>query len=390
MDKKILLAFAASSIMLAACGDNVTEINEIHQVGTAVLEKGEKLSKQACNPRHMGEMLFVVDSSKTFICDGESWQTFDGEDGKDGEDGNDGAKGEKGDKGPKGDPGADGKDGDPGKPGAPGKAGENGTSCSAKLVTNAAGLEGVEMTCGETVIDTIWNGENGEKGDAGKSAYDIAKENGFEGTETEWLESMKGPFFQDNRDGNIYKTVKICNEDKSSCQTWMAENLNYNPGDVSSLSEYAWSGCYDEGDETENEAFANCSKYGRLYTWDVAVDVCPEGWHLPDTTEWKTLVETLGGKKFAGAKLKAISGWVDDTGASGNGTDDYGFSAIPAGSKRNNDFDFVGSYTYFWSASYDGDYSYSAYYLFLTGDDPSAERESDYKGFANSVRCIKD
>ena len=31
----------------------------------------------------------------------------------------------------------------------------------------------------------------------------------------------------DARDGKKYKTVEICNEDKSLCQTWMAENLNY-------------------------------------------------------------------------------------------------------------------------------------------------------------------
>ena len=30
------------------------------------------------------------------------------------------------------------------------------------------------------------------KGEAGKSAYQIAIENGFIGTETEWLESLKG------------------------------------------------------------------------------------------------------------------------------------------------------------------------------------------------------
>ena len=37
-------------------------------------------------------------------------------------------------------------------------------------------------------------GEKGDKGDAGtdgKSAYDIAVDNGFKGTETEWLESLK-------------------------------------------------------------------------------------------------------------------------------------------------------------------------------------------------------
>ena len=32
----------------------------------------------------------------------------------------------------------------------------------------------------------------GKAGPQGKSAYDLAKENGFEGSETEWLESLQG------------------------------------------------------------------------------------------------------------------------------------------------------------------------------------------------------
>ena len=35
-------------------------------------------------------------------------------------------------------------------------------------------------------------GGSGEPGAAGKSAYEIAQEHGFEGTEEEWLESLKG------------------------------------------------------------------------------------------------------------------------------------------------------------------------------------------------------
>ena len=35
-------------------------------------------------------------------------------------------------------------------------------------------------------------GSKGEKGDDGKSSYDLALENGFIGTESEWLESLKG------------------------------------------------------------------------------------------------------------------------------------------------------------------------------------------------------
>ena len=35
-------------------------------------------------------------------------------------------------------------------------------------------------------------GEDGDNGSDGKSAYEIAVQNGFIGTEAEWLESLKG------------------------------------------------------------------------------------------------------------------------------------------------------------------------------------------------------
>ena len=98
-------AAAVAAFSLSACGDDVTEVTEIRQEGMAVLEKGEKLSKQACDTTNVGEMLFVMDSSEAFICNGESWQTLKGKDGSDGKDGKDGKDGEKGEKGDKGDTG---------------------------------------------------------------------------------------------------------------------------------------------------------------------------------------------------------------------------------------------------------------------------------------------
>ena len=132
-------------------------------------------------------------------------------------------------------------------------------------------------------------------------------------------------FFEDDRDGTVYRTVQI------GTQVWMAENLNYEQGEAS---------CY------ENDS-ANCKMYGRLYSWDEAEEACPSGWHLPQVSEVETLLKNAGGvqddeKKFlwhnAGYFLKTKTGWQDyDEGVSGNGFDVLGFSAKAAG-RYNNDF----------------------------------------------------
>ncbi|MDR0331028.1 MAG: hypothetical protein LBH93_04910, partial [Chitinispirillales bacterium] len=123
-----------------------------------------------------------------------------------------------------------------------------------------------------------------------------------------------------------YRTVKI------GGVTWMAENLNI-------AAEGSW--CY-------GNAASNCAKYGRLYTWAAAKTACPNGWHLPDTAEWKNLVDAAGGKEVAGKKLKSANGWHGD----GNGTDDYGFTALPGGSYYSfGVFGDVGTFSRWWSAT---------------------------------------
>ena len=165
----------------------------------------------------------------------------------------------------------------------------------------------------------------------------------------------------DNRDGQTYKTVKIGE------QWWMAENLNYETE--------AGSYCY-------NDSAEYCEKYGRLYTW--AMDVCPEGWHLPDTTEWKTLFDAVGGQATAGTILKSTEGWPY------NGyRDTYSFSALPAGFRNNfGNFYNEGDYANFWSSTERR--SDDAYYMFLhyTSGDAYLSYDDKYRGF--SVRCVKD
>jgi len=167
----------------------------------------------------------------------------------------------------------------------------------------------------------------------------------------------------DKRDGQKYRTVVI------GGTRWMAQNLNYR-------ADSSW--CY------ENRA-DSCAKYGRLYYWDAARKVCPKGYHLPSKEEWDRLVTTAGGWKTAGDKLKSKSGWNEN----GNGTDNYGFSALPGGN-RNSDggFDDAGDYGDWWTATecFDGN-AYSRFMFYYFG---SVYEFNYFKSYGYSVRCVAD
>ena len=176
--------------------------------------------------------------------------------------------------------------------------------------------------------------------------------------------------FTDSRDGKKYKIVKI------GTQTWMAENLNYNS---------SGSKCY-------NNNSSNCDKYGGLYNWETAKKACPSGWHLPSNKEWQTLVDFTGGDKITGKKLKAKNGWNDYKGKSGNGTDEFGFSALPGG-RRGGDpdsirFNRAGSHGYWWSAT--DSYAGLAYRRGMIYSFSGVDRSVRGKSFLFSVRCAKD
>ncbi|MCL2283936.1 MAG: hypothetical protein FWC26_11535, partial [Fibromonadales bacterium] len=79
----------------------------------------------------------------------------------------------------------------------------------------------------------------------------------------------------------------------------------------------------------------------------MAQTACPIGWRLPTTADWQTLINYAGGENAAGTKLKAIEGWNDN----GNGSDDFGFSALPAGAvSPSNEFCDAGSFGWWWRA----------------------------------------
>lgn len=129
-----------------------------------------------------------------------------------------------------------------------------------------------------------------------------------------------------------YRTIQI----GGLC--WMAENLNYGAVDGVGI-------CYNDKEE-------NCKRYGRLYTWREAVNnatnsgevqgVCPEGWRMPTTAEWKNLFTTIGTKNLKASLRENAWNFV---GEQYIGTNDSRFSAMPGGVKAYNaNTTFFGGY----------------------------------------------
>jgi len=199
--------------------------------------------------------------------------------------------------------------------------------------------------------------------------------------------------FTDLRDGKEYKTVVIDD------QTWLAENLNY---------ETAESKCY-------NNKPSYCEKYGRLYNWEDAKGVCPSGWHLPELKEWQKLSDWTN--EEAGKKIKSTSGWrcigeygvlsdysgkwydewddlistwsyIGRCARSGDGSDEFGFSALPGGViSHKGSSGYAGEYGFWWSSTNKdstANYSSLVYYSGYLGGWEANKLHS------LSVRCVKD
>ena len=160
-------------------------------------------------------------------------------------------------------------------------------------------------------------------------------------------------------------------------QCWFAENLRstilpkrrcdsfrhggrWNPPLSVSLqyTARAASTCYNYSPDIDacDEA-QSLEEYGRLYNWyavDDARGLCPSGWHVPTDGEWTDWRITSLHKASAERRERFEVDVRLDTG--GNGTDDFGFSALPGGYRfyDNGYFYDAGSYGYWWSSSPSG------------------------------------
>ena len=214
-------------------------------------------------------------------------------------------------------------------------------------------------------------------------------------------------------DNYWYETVLIGD------QCWFAENLRttqYANGNLipAGLTDNEWvsttTGATSVFGEGENECSSfspdidacdvtqSLAEYGRLYNWYAVSEeggLCPSGWHVPSDGEWTDLANHItiqqGIPYNVAEGLKSTTGWAND----GNGTDEFGFSALPGGLRTGfPDFgESAGGDGNWWSSSpqlniASGEFSY--WYRFMSSENWLGRTLMPAAIVGLSVRCLRD
>ena len=197
-----------------------------------------------------------------------------------------------------------------------------------------------------------------------------------------------------DQQGNTYKTIVI------GTQEWMAENLKtsvYRNGNTiptiasGATWDYTTTGAYAL---PNGNSGLDCP-YGKLYNHFAVTDsrhLCPTGWHVPTIGEWNTLINFLGGAAVAGRKMKTTSLWTFYANEF-NGTNESGFSGLPAGVRVDNEGSYLGfgQLGLYWSRDNSdqlpdmGGKAVRMSYDVVEVNTPDAMKQQGY-----SVRCVRD
>lgn len=239
-------------------------------------------------------------------------------------------------------------------------------------------------------------------------SYNLDKEKCYEGVVVPKCPTELGDNqFCDERNGKVYRFTVIGEA------TWMAQNLDYRVPNSFCQDSLRDDSLYCVDEQVAGE---NYEPIGRYYPWSVALarpetecgeghkclgltyphqGVCPDGWHLPDTTEWGALIAVMG-KSDVAYWDKSVR--LENRSA----TNQFGFSAIPTGIIRvgfgNGEFSRRSRYIVnpasadIWSSRERDEFSAYLYYLYTTDSHNRIVNRTNFDkiGFARTVRCVKD
>ena len=308
---------------------------------------------------------------------------------------------------------------------------------SAKVLTaGGSGVGSIALTAtvkpdNATYKTVTWSSSNTSLATVSSSGVVVGKKEGTvvitataDGKSATCTVTVQAAEYMRDCQGNTYLSVKI------GGYWWMAENLRcdkydteseragvylpaysyntYDPQFKNAMLKENWNDSHPE--YYEDLSSSQIAKLGYLYNWGAAVGlkdesavkgktgafsgnrqgICPNGWYLPSSAEWRNLIETVGGSTAA-TKLKTASGWYDD----GNGTDEYFFSLLPSGysGSMTDRYDTylrdVGQETGFWLPIASD--SNNAYDVSITNESVgmSGEFYALSKLYCRPVRCVR-
>ena len=252
-----------------------------------------------------------------------------------------------------------------------------------------------------------------------------------------------------DHEGNVYNTVKI------GGQCWTRENMRCVTSPLTGdtlLTE--WSAYTGKAANWNPYNVTRDPAYGLLYNWCAALDtfdvahnypeiasirdtsffpctfsgphrgICPEGWHVPDTTEWGRMLKYVHDSGYQcldcsrygwlfdsdveciAKALSSTTGWDTDhytscsVGNNQSANNATGFSALPGGRCYLDIYRSFGERAFFWSATMDTKFWNEVledtslvsmpYHYVIYNDDSYVEQSICNLSDENSVRCIRD
>lgn len=133
----------------------------------------------------------------------------------------------------------------------------------------AAYAKDIEFDDGNNLQEKLNNGDLGGGGTAGKSAYEIAVDNGFTGTEEEWLASLKGEKGNDGR-----SITGITTDENNNVIVTFSDNTTQNIGQLN---------IDVQADFLTSDGFGNLRYYnGHLQYYDTATSAWVDTSVTPD------------------------------------------------------------------------------------------------------------
>ena len=170
--------------------------------------------------------------------------------------------------------------------------------------------------------------------------------------------------------GSTDASVQVSSKRMADGKEWTTSNLNVNA---------PASFCYDDVE-------TSCRRYGRLYTWASAQQVCKavgDGWRLPTDAEWRQMAKHYGGVSADSADQgRAAYAALLIGGASG-------FNAVLGGNRElDGKYARSDAHGFYWTAS-ENDRLSAPFCNFGKGGQALHRQPNGQKQMAISVRCIK-